>query len=173
MRQVTPDPLSKPTLQTMPHKTRHNLVFTLFKASSGVQWSIVCACYTLLCWASCSCQYSTQLISHILPNRSTYMTGLLRSMPQMIQIMSLLVLSACRFFVYFLVLLLTNVASNALFRGCAAVARDPIISSTVGVLAMYSLVFSGGIMLARSKLSTPLVHSRYHVSSANEMQSCI
>ena len=61
----------------------------------------------------------------------------------------------CRFFTYLLVLFLTNLASNALFRGCAAVGRDPIVSSTVGVLAMYSVVFSGGIMLGRSKSAGP------------------
>ncbi|KAL0038217.1 hypothetical protein WJX79_008741 [Trebouxia sp. C0005] len=59
---------------------------------------------------------------------------------------------AGRFFIFFLVLFLTNTASNALFRGCAAVGRDPIVSSTVGVLAMYSVVFSGGIMLARIQI---------------------
>lgn len=59
----------------------------------------------------------------------------------------------CRFWTYWLVLFLTNMASNALFRGCAAVGRDPIISSTVGVLAIFVLVFSGGIMLARRELS--------------------
>ncbi|KAL0035494.1 hypothetical protein WJX77_008879 [Trebouxia sp. C0004] len=57
-----------------------------------------------------------------------------------------------RFFIFFLVLFLTNTASNALFRGCAAVGRDPIVASTVGVLAMYSVVFSGGIMLARIQI---------------------
>ncbi|DBA97183.1 TPA: hypothetical protein ACH3X1_014944 [Trebouxia sp. C0004] len=56
---------------------------------------------------------------------------------------------AGRFWTYWLVLLLTNMASNALFRGCAAVGRDPIIASTVGVLSIFALVFSGGIMLAR------------------------
>ncbi|KAL0031878.1 hypothetical protein WJX79_002852 [Trebouxia sp. C0005] len=56
---------------------------------------------------------------------------------------------AGRFWTYWLVLFLTNMASNALFRGCAAVGRDPIIASTVGVLSIFALVFSGGIMLAR------------------------
>ena len=46
-------------------------------------------------------------------------------------------------------------ASNALFRGCAAVGRDPIIASTVGVLSIFALVFSGGIMLARSRSLAP------------------
>ncbi len=46
-------------------------------------------------------------------------------------------------------------ASNALFRGCAAVGRDPIIASTVGVLSIFALVFSGGIMLARSRFLAP------------------
>lgn len=47
---------------------------------------------------------------------------------------------------------MTNLASNALFRGCAAVGRSPIVSSTVGVLAMYAVVFSGGIMLRRTQI---------------------
>ncbi|KAL3132996.1 hypothetical protein ABBQ38_006905 [Trebouxia sp. C0009 RCD-2024] len=57
---------------------------------------------------------------------------------------------AGRFWTYWLVLFLTNMASNALFRGCSAVGRDPIISSTVGVIAIFTLVFSGGIMLGRT-----------------------
>lgn len=60
-------------------------------------------------------------------------------------------------------------ASNALFRGCAAVGRDPIIASTVGVLSIFALVFSGGIMLARSRslapglsLASPCLDMRSH-----------
>ena len=34
--------------------------------------------------------------------------------------------------------------------------RDPIVSSTVGVLSIFTLVFSGGIMLARSKHAATL-----------------
>ncbi len=51
-------------------------------------------------------------------------------------------------------------ASNALFRGCAAVGRDPIIASTVGVLSIFALVFSGGIMLARSRFLASCTKAR-------------
>ena len=56
---------------------------------------------------------------------------------------------SCRFWLHWLILLLTNTSSCALFRGCAALGRDPIIASTVGVLAIFAVVFSGGIMIAR------------------------
>ena len=60
-----------------------------------------------------------------------------------------LLLAPCRFWLHWLILLLTNTSSCALFRGCAALGRDPIIASTVGVLAIFAVVFSGGIMIAR------------------------
>lgn len=60
--------------------------------------------------------------------------------------------NAGRFWLHWLILFLTNTASCALFRGCAALGRDPIIASTAGVLAIFTVVFSGGIMIARQTI---------------------
>ncbi|KAK9815219.1 hypothetical protein WJX72_000157 [[Myrmecia] bisecta] len=56
---------------------------------------------------------------------------------------------AGRFWLHWLIIFLTNMSSNAMFRACAAIGRDPILASTTGVIAIFAVIFSAGIMIAR------------------------
>lgn len=58
----------------------------------------------------------------------------------------------CRFFVYWLILLLVHNMAICLFRAIGALARDLVVANAIGSLALLAIMMMGGFVIPKASV---------------------